>query len=144
MKTIKAWFLLHVKQLAVLGLWLVGLYLAHKYPSLREDIAIASPFCLALGIQLPPMVFSRATLAKLLAGLASVLAAGLFVIACAARTVAKDAYYAQQEACLQAYSTPAEQKACVAGVRSAWSDAGAPPAATAPVDAGVDGKDGSQ
>jgi len=59
--------------------------------------------------------------------------------ACADREVAKDAYDAQSHACLVAFDTRADQEACLAKVRSKWTEAGAPPAATVaqPTDGGT-------
>lgn len=141
-----AWFKAHVKQLALVGLWAVGMGVLHYHPELRGQLTDgASTLFLLFGIQVAPFTLKGGAqaVAKVV-GTAMLLAVALVLTACTARTVAKDAYYAEQEACLQSYSTQAEQKACVAGVRSAWSEAGAPPAAVAtvavPFDAGADGK----
>lgn len=52
-----------------------------------------------------------------------------FSFACTKRDLAKDAYYAQSEACLQSYSTKLDQDSCLVRVRGMWTEAGAPPAA---------------
>jgi hypothetical protein len=61
--------------------------------------------------------------------------AALFLSACSAQETAKDAYSAQTHACLVAFTTSADQEACLVQVRARWNEAGAQPAAQ--LDGGV-------
>lgn len=52
------------------------------------------------------------------------------VYACTKQQEAKDAYWIQSHACLQAYDDAPHQKDCLEYVRNRWTEAGAPLAAT--------------
>ena len=49
---------------------------------------------------------------------------------CSKQETAKDAYYIESQNCITANSTAAMQLSCLNAVRAAWTEAGAPPAAS--------------
>ncbi|HEY1956060.1 MAG TPA: hypothetical protein VGH28_10610 [Polyangiaceae bacterium] len=139
----KAWLKLHAKQLATLALWLAAVVALHKWPQFHGDVETLSGALLVVGIQLPPFTLragaqaaARIVTGALLLVLALVMV-GASVVACTNRQVAKDAYYVEKEGCIQSYSTLAAQRKCLQTVDARWNEAGAPPAATATVDGGV-------